>query len=384
MLVCFLAAALRPELWAVRLAAAVAHTAFSVGCAGALEWGHGQYAVLWTSWGLVLGSPRTAVAVARAAGVYLYVCAGLAKLCVPPAPEDYLRPGTMRALMSKDGANPRFNPLWPRLSRAVIASDRALLCATWLTMGLELLLVPGVYLLPGFAPRAAVAAVCMAFHTGIWLTFSSTAGTMFYQLAGVYAFGFCGADLGIGTPHWAASLALALAPLWRLAVVGDPFVGSERWPSTNFALFPWSESQIAFVERHLRAGSTRLVLTARQPPTPGALIGRPVTPKGQNKPPAPGALVLHDAVGNVWNWTKVYPQVVAALNDAAALRADGAGAGAGGGHAHAQPLSMVAPLQRWLQHEAPVIEAHTGDPLTHVYLVELDPATRLVRRVISG
>lgn len=68
MLVCFAAAALYPDLIWLRLAAAVSHTAFSMGCAYALEWGHGQYPVLWTSWALVLalllGEPALGVAVA--------------------------------------------------------------------------------------------------------------------------------------------------------------------------------------------------------------------------------------------------------------------------------------------------------------------------------
>ena len=72
------------------------------GCAYALEWGHGQYPVLWTSWALAAdviagtGDGELGVAVARAAAVYLYVCAGLTKLVVPVSATDYLRPATMR------------------------------------------------------------------------------------------------------------------------------------------------------------------------------------------------------------------------------------------------------------------------------------------------
>ena len=40
--------------------------------------------------------------------------------------------------MSKDGVEPRFNPLLPSVSRAVIRSDTCLRAVVWLTFALEL------------------------------------------------------------------------------------------------------------------------------------------------------------------------------------------------------------------------------------------------------
>ena len=62
---------------------------------------------------------------------------------------------------------------------------------------------------------------------------------MFFQLCGVYAFGFCGTSAPVGSLHWWAGAALGLAPLLCIARRGDPFVAVERWPLTNCALFPW-------------------------------------------------------------------------------------------------------------------------------------------------
>ena len=56
MLTSFVFAAVRSDLLLARVVAAVMYTLFSMGCAYALEWGHGQYPVLWTSWAMALSS----------------------------------------------------------------------------------------------------------------------------------------------------------------------------------------------------------------------------------------------------------------------------------------------------------------------------------------
>ena len=154
---------------------------------------------------------------------------------------------------------------------------------------LELVLVPAVLFLPCREHRAAVSAICMLFHLGIWLTFSSTAGTMFFQLSGVYALGFCG-ELAAGWPM-AIVAVVALSPLLRLLVRGDPFVSGERWPVTNCAFFFWSEQQISYMHRHFISGDTRLVLVAGGGGgfgggvTEADLLGREVTMRGHDSRP---------------------------------------------------------------------------------------------------
>ena len=203
MLAAFAYAATHPDDTEARLAAAAWHTFFSMGCAYALEWGHGQYPVLWMSWALaasaLLGLGKGfEVAAARAVITYLYLSAGLAKLCVPANAADYFNPGTMQALMSKDGTAPRFNPLLPSLSKQFIASPTLLSLTAAGTLVLELFLVPATFLcLPGLARWVAV--LCMCFHGGIWATFSSTAGTMFFQLSGIYTLMATDAALTFGS-----------------------------------------------------------------------------------------------------------------------------------------------------------------------------------------
>lgn len=85
MLITFAYAAYRPSDNGARLTAAILHTFFSMGCAYALEWGHGQYPVLWMTWVLAASSyfelgEAFEVAAARSVICYLYVSAGLAKL----------------------------------------------------------------------------------------------------------------------------------------------------------------------------------------------------------------------------------------------------------------------------------------------------------------
>ena len=128
MLATMLAASYEPSSRLRRLAAALAHTGFSMGAAHALEWGHGQYPVLWSSWALALLPPPYALAITRASAVYLFACAGLAKICVPAHPRDYFSTGTMRLLMSKDGAAPRFEAGHRGLARLFIRSPALLRC----------------------------------------------------------------------------------------------------------------------------------------------------------------------------------------------------------------------------------------------------------------
>ena len=369
MLGSFMAASMYPNLWALRLLAALAHTLFSMGCAYALEWGHGQYPVLWTSWALVLLPLPFASAVARAATVYLFACAGLAKLCVPTSPAEYLHPGTMRLVMGKGGSfenpTPRFEPAWPWLTRRLLCAPRLLRCAAIGTLILELVLMPLTFLLSAEA-RLCVALLCLSFHFGIWAVLTQTAGTMFFQLSGLYAFGICG-ELPVGSAAWACGIIVAALPFASFAAFGHCWVMSERWPMTNCALFPWSERQICFVFDHLVTGPTRLVLTTHHV-SEDELLGQPIVSRGQVCAP-PAGVALHDAFGNLWNWTKVYPEFVAALNASCAS---------------GDPCGLVDPTTIWLARSKPLAETLSGRPLVCASLVELDPSTKRVRRVVAS
>ena len=424
MLLAFALAAAASESRLARIAAAIAHTLFSMGCAYALEWGHGQYPVLYTAWALALaptGSVLPAIA-ARGAVVYLYVCAGVAKLCVPARARDYFRPATMRALMSKDGVEPRFNPLTPALSRAIIAHDGAVRVITWATMVLELVAMPLTLIVPSLAYTRGVGVVCVVFHAGIWCTFSSTAGSMFFQLLGAYALGLCtevhrsgGDTTALFDPLWAWALAagLALSPLAKLAWRGDPWIAAECWPLTNCALFPWSAEQLSYVMAHLIRGRTRIVLLTRAEAEAHELVGRPVLSRG-----APGAfmpctrssdeelkklassrgntpgvcgmpcmpkLKLHNVHGNLWNWTKVYPTFVALLRIAVEGRAAEERerkVGVGTSDEGERLAALAAGIEEWLADDSPLLESSSGLPLCCARCVELDERTGLVKRVL--
>lgn len=370
MLAVFAAAAVAPDVYALRVAAALVHAGFSASCACALEWGHGQYVVLWSSVGMLLPAPW-AVAVARGAVCYLYVAAGLAKVCVPATPAEYLAPATMRALLTADGSTPRFRVVaWPALFRAIVGSDAALRAVACGTLALELAVVPLTFLAP--RPwRLAAMALCLLFHAGIAASFTVVAGTMFFQLSGCYSVAFASNALALGSAPWWCGVALGAAPALSLLTRGHPYAMGERWPATNCALFPWSATQLEFLER-LRGGTTRLCFTAA-PATDAELIGSPLIGRGQKAAPERGALEVHDSPGNAWNWTKVYPDFVDALN--ASLREPG------GFDAAAARLAPRA--QAWLRRDEPLYQTSNDRPLAVAYLVELDAETKLIRRVVK-
>ena len=88
-----------------------------------------------------------------------------------------------------------------------------------------------------------------------------------------------------------------------------------------------------------------------------------------------GGPTLHDAFGNIWNWTKCFPEVAAALNEADRAR---------------DPALLVQPIGAWLRREQPLREASTaggelgcGEPLLCAHLVEIDRASGVVRRVVA-
>eukprot|EP00039_Didymoeca_costata_P021036 m.343198 g.343198 ORF g.343198 m.343198 type:complete len:449 (-) comp22455_c0_seq1:4-1350(-) len=385
MLTTFAIAAAAPTLLVARLLAAVSHTFFSMGCAYALQWGHGQYPVLYVSWALVLSllfelGPGFEVAIARAAVTYLYLAAGLAKVCVPASASDYFYTGTMCELMSKrigeEERVSRFNPLFPWLAQILLHSPICLLVITWGMMILELVAVPAMLLvcLPGLATAVAVA--CIIFHLGIWWTFSSTAGTMFFQLLGAYSLMAESAADGselvlVGTWPWLMGAVIGLSPAICLLIQGHPYVCGENWPCTNCALFPWSDKQIKWVSSHLGSDNNnkvRLVLTTDLL-NKNDMVGRNVISRGQ-KSPSNDEVLLHDAYQNLWNWTKVYPAFVAELNALVEKHAS-------------DPVGMATGVQRWLRAEKPLFDTHSWLPLTHVHVVEVNPVTKIVTRVIS-
>lgn len=390
MLTAFSVAAAYPSLLGARLFAAVAHSFFSIGCAYALQWGHGQYPVLYISWALVLSlwfdlGLAFEVSIARAAVCYLYLAAGLAKVCVPSSKAHYFRPETMRELMSKRVEEKeracRFNALLPWLSKVFFSSPVLLSGITWGTMILELVAVPAMLVACQPSLAKCIAVACVIFHLGIWTTFSSTAGSMFFQLLGAYCLmshsGADGAELvALGTWPWLTGVVLGLSPAYCLILRGHPYVCGESWPLTNCALFPWSDEQIRWVSTHLSNGNgnrVRLVLTTSAFVKKANMVGQAVTSRGQRDSPSHdsgGGVVLHDAYQNLWNWTKVYPVFVAELNAAIERNAT-------------DPVDMVPGVQRWLRSDTPLFDTKSWLPLTHVHVVEIDPATKLVTRVIA-
>lgn len=297
------------------------------------------------------------------------MAAGLAKLCVPATPAEYVAPATMRALLSADGVTPRFNPAAPSLARRIIASDAMLRAVAVGTLALELVVMPATFVLPARA-RWAVVGLCLLFHAGIGAAFTVVAGTMFFQLGGAYVFGL-GSDLAPGSAPWAAGLAFALLPAASLAFRGHPYAMGECWPATNGALFPWSAKQLAFLES-LRGGRRRLVLTT-YPAAAAELVGRPVTQRGQRAAPDANALAVHDAPGNLWNWTKVYPDFVKALN--AVL--------AGDTPHDLAAVALVPRVQAWLHRDAPLVQTVNDRPLLFAFLVDLDEDKGAIAKVIK-
>ena len=67
-------------------------------------------------------------------------------------------------------------------------------------------------------------------------------------------------------------------------------------------------------------------------------------------------------------FAQVYPQFVRALNAACDAR---------------DPALLVGPTAAWLRHERPLVETHSGAPLVHVALVEIDRGAGTIRRVVK-
>ena len=89
--------------------------------------------------------------------------------------------------------------------------------------------------------------------------------------------------------------------------------------------------------------------------------------------PEKNALAVHDAPGNLWNWTKVYPPFVDALN--AVL--------AGGTPHDLAAVALVPRVQAWLQRETPLRQTANDRPLTFAFLVDLDEDTATIARVVK-
>ena len=103
-----------------------------------------------------------------------------------------------------------------------------------------------------------------------------------------------------------------------------------------------------------------------------AMIGRPVMSRGAQTPARTGR-VLHNVIGNLWNWTKVYPRFVVLLNAAISSAASASLASDANADPRTELRAFARGLSRWLEEDSPLIETRSGLPLVVVRLVELDP-----------
>lgn len=192
----------------------------------------------------------------------------------------------------------------------------------------------------------------------------------FFQLSGIYALMAVEGTLAVWSRPWWVGVLCGMSPVIYLVFAGNPFVLGERWPCTNCALFPWSEEQVKWVMRHLGASSKIKMVLTTMPINEASMVGLKVTSRGQAEQPEERSHILHNVYGNLWNWTKVYPKFVKALNAAIA-----------NGATDATPL--VQPVRELLRKEQLLVEVRSALPLLYAHVVELDLDTGLVVRVLA-
>ena len=298
-----------PPPLALRVVIALSASAYHL-CESSATNRHGEYPLLYNSWGMVLPAPF-AQAVALGVAVHFIFASGAAKLCVGGF--AWLKPQTMRVYLDCYYQSSK-GPLYPGFNRWLAARAWATSLIAVSTIAVECVFMPGtLFLPPAYRITGLIAMVGM--HVGIALSLSAFVGIVFLTTLPSYIVGFsCAAPMG--SAPWCLAAAVALLPsvcglLGRLAAGSPRPLFAEDWPISPISLFMWNGEQAQILISHLMKGNTRVVLSPAGL-WRGDLVGSPVVHHGdkfKDNDDGGGVVVTaHDAVLRVIGFTLIQGQ----------------------------------------------------------------------------
>jgi hypothetical protein len=232
--------------------------------------------------------------------------------------------------------------------------------------------------------RVVMVVASVGLHMGIAAMQSLVIGCAFLPNIAGYWLGFAGMGTDLFTPAWWVAVSIVMASVGTLVIrKGVPV--PEDWPVSPIALFAWSHRQWESLFARFAEGKTRIVLcTDGEKCLPGTLVlskwgtsaagGVGECPSVEIFPRGKTGCV-YDGWEQCIGETLVFPPVLkAVLQEGSKMNAPEWNAG-----------DFVAALNVWFQTDMPLVEIHTGRPVTRAFYVEVKERTEgvVVARVLA-
>ena len=335
---------------------------------------------MYVAWSLALIPARLSRGFALGVCVHFIASSGFSKVLIGGV-IGWAAPGTMRSVLRSYGALSLANlgPGWPALNRWSVRHDTVLVGMSVSTLIFECVAVPASLFL-GVELRVWLAFASVALHLGIASAQSLIIGFAFIPNVASYVYGFGAPDCEPFDSSGGWPVAVAVVAASSACVILRGKLLPEDWPSSPFALFPWSGPQWDLLFDRLSRGRTRLVLASVECQNP---LGCAVLAKDSGEADfkksarsvADTARIVHDSWEQVVGETLVMSELLPAFDFEAMAKPDW--------KESAWPKRVASAVQAWLERDRRLIVVSTGKPLLRAYFVELHATKDVVVRVIS-
>ena len=355
---------------------------------------------------------------------------------------SWIHPCTMEAYLTcfrQYSTTKLSKPISPKLNERICSSKLLCTSISIFTILFECIITPGsLFMTP--EQRPIVCYTMIGFHVGIALFMSKKVGIVFITSLPVYIYGFChgssSTSFYVGTTTttpWIIAATVGLGPTLscilmsilpsnssracsdgRVTSSGRYYGGemiSENWPLSPISLFMWNGKSAQCIMQLLMVGDKRLVLATSKVASKQQLIGLRVLHQGETiSSVKSGSVVIikkrimddttgdddndedsttlrredeqgeeedvvHDCIMRTLSFTIVHGDeiIIDAIeglcNDPDIMNGNSA-------------RKLVHRTWAWLSLERRMVEAHTGEDLTHVYFVRVDPQSKRITEVI--
>jgi hypothetical protein len=299
----------------------------------------------------------------------------------------WMHPSTMETYLTcyRQSSKSFFSrPIFPRWNERICKSKTLCCTLSLLTLVTECFLVPGTLLLPP-EQRLVGCHAMIALHIGIALVLSCKVGVVFGTTLPLYWYGFhCTST--IGSVPWMIAALLGVGPTLVSFLFGSSNGMPENWPLSPVPLFMWNGPTAQCLLQLLMTGDTRMVFATTKVASSSSssqhqkneeshflssLEGLRVLHQGETirSSSDDDENVVHDCVMRTIGFTVVQGNEPL-LEAVHALQYNQEVGGAA-------TRALLHRTWAWLTLEKRLVEAHTGEDLTHVYFVRVDKNMRI-------
>ena len=361
---------------------------------------HGEYPVLYTMWAIALINDQDYMhACIWGIAINFVLLSGYAKIASGGSSLlQWTDSSTLETYLTcyRLARNKIDRPLLPKLNKIISHSKTLTSCLAGAVLLLEVIVVPASLFMPSSSSsRSMVCNALIAMHIGIASIMSVKVGLAFLTTIPVYQFAFT-CNVEIGSHPWFVAVLVGSGPtVFTWLIMPIP----ENWPFTPVSLFMWDGTTAQVLLRLFMTEDTRMVLSTTKVASKG-IIGLQVLHHGavvESKERSISKVnygndddddglkrercsydddghydnnnVVHDCVMKTIGFTLIQGgepmlEAIAALKHNPKITG---------------PAVQTFVHRTWasLTLDRRFIEAHTGDDLSHVFLVRIDDNNRV-------